>query len=161
MVATSFCIVAVVFPVGAMPGTSGQFFKNFGFTVAVAVLMSLAVARMITPMLAAYFLKAHGQAAHGEGRMMDRYMGILRWSLDRGKMLAVRQGIAGPRSRGLYIVALLLVVLGALAISAIATFQASSLIQGLGLPDLITGGDPDQQGLVKFLATLVGLVQLA
>ena len=48
-----------------------QFFKNFGFTVVVAVLMSLAVARMITPMLAAYFLKAHGQAAHGEGRMMD------------------------------------------------------------------------------------------
>ena len=93
--------------------------------------------------------------------MMDRYMGILRWSLDRGKMLAVRQGIEGPRSRGLYIVALLLVVLGALAISAIATFQASSLIQGLGLPDLITGGDPDPQGLVKFLATLVGLVQLA
>ncbi|HAL89917.1 MAG TPA: transporter, partial [Erythrobacter sp.] len=138
VVATSFCIVAVFFPVGAMPGISGQFFKNFGFTVVVAVLMSLAVARMITPMLAAYFLKAHGQAAHGEGRMMDRYMGILRWSLDRGKMLAVRQGIEGPRSRGLYIVALLLVVLGALAISAIATFQASSLIQGLGLPDLIT-----------------------
>ena len=52
-------------------------------------------------------------------------------------------------------------MLGALAISAIATFQASSLIQGLGLPDLITGGDPDPQGLVKFLATLVGLVQLA
>ena len=161
VVATSFCIVAVFFPVGAMPGISGQFFKNFGFTVVVAVLMSLAVARMITPMLAAYFLKAHGQAAHGEGRMMDRYMGILRWSLDRGKMLAVREGIEGPRSRGLYIVALLLVVLGALAISAIATFQASSLIQGLGLPDLITGGDPDPQGLVKFLATLVGLVQLA
>ncbi|HCI61326.1 MAG TPA: transporter, partial [Erythrobacter sp.] len=104
VVATSFCIVAVFFPVGAMPGISGQFFKNFGFTVVVAVLMSLAVARMITPMLAAYFLKAHGQAAHGEGRMMDRYMGILRWSLDRGKMLAVRQGIEGPRSRGLYIV---------------------------------------------------------
>ena len=49
VVATSFCIVAVFFPVGAMPGISGQFFKNFGFTVVVAVLMSLAVARMITP----------------------------------------------------------------------------------------------------------------
>ena len=58
VVATSFCIVAVFFPVALMPGIIGQFFKNFGLTVVVAVLMSLAVARMITPMLAAYFLRA-------------------------------------------------------------------------------------------------------
>jgi multidrug efflux pump subunit AcrB len=30
--------------------------------------MSLAVARMITPMIAAYFLKPHGHAEHGGGR---------------------------------------------------------------------------------------------
>ncbi len=81
VVATTFSIVAVFLPVGLMPGVSGQFFKNFGFTVVAAVLMSLGVARMITPMLAAYFLKAHGEATHGEGWMMDRYMTILRWSL--------------------------------------------------------------------------------
>ena len=74
VVATSFCIVAVFLPVGLMPGISGQFFKNFGITVVVSVLMSLAVARMITPMVAAYFLEAKGHAAHGEGRLMDRYM---------------------------------------------------------------------------------------
>ena len=62
VVATSFCIVAVFLPVGLMPGISGQFFKNFGITVVVSVLMSLAVARMITPMIAAYFLKAKGHA---------------------------------------------------------------------------------------------------
>ena len=50
-----------------MPGISGQFFKNFGITVVIAVLMSLAVARLITPMLAAYFLKSKGHASHGEG----------------------------------------------------------------------------------------------
>src|SRR3546814_5316798 len=54
-----------------MPGISGQFFKNFGLTVVVAVLMSLAVARMITPMLAAYFLEAKGKAAHGEGKRSE------------------------------------------------------------------------------------------
>ncbi|WP_370220946.1 efflux RND transporter permease subunit [Qipengyuania sp.] len=161
VVATSFCIVAVFFPVGAMPGISGQFFKNFGFTVVVAVLMSLAVARMITPMLAAYFLKAKGQASHGEGPMMDRYMNVLRWSLDRGKMFAARQGIDGPRRRWLYILSLFLVVLGALGISAVATFAASGLIQGLGLPNLVTGGDPNVGGFLKFIATLIGLVQLA
>ena len=81
VVATTASIVAVFLPVGLMPGISGQFFKNFGLTVVAAVLMSLAVARTITPMIAAYFLKAHGEAAHGEGRLMDRYMALLRWSL--------------------------------------------------------------------------------
>ena len=81
VLATTMSIVAVFLPVGLMPGISGQFFKNFGLTVVAAVLMSLAVARMITPMIAAYFLKAHGTAEHGEGRLMDMYMATLRWTL--------------------------------------------------------------------------------
>jgi multidrug efflux pump subunit AcrB len=81
VVATTFSIVAVFMPVGLMPGISGQFFKNFGFTVVAAVLTSLAVARLITPLVAAYFLKAKGKAKHGEGWLMDRYVGMLRWSL--------------------------------------------------------------------------------
>jgi multidrug efflux pump subunit AcrB len=87
VVATTFSIVAVFLPVGLMPGVSGQFFKNFGLTVVVSVLMSLAVARMITPMVAAYFLKAHGQEEHGGGPWMDRYLNILRWSIDQRRML--------------------------------------------------------------------------
>ena len=89
VVATTFSIVAVFLPVGLMPGVSGQFFKNFGFTVVAAVLMSLGVARMITPMVAAYFLKAHGEATHGEGWMMDRYMTILRWSLGHRRWIVL------------------------------------------------------------------------
>jgi multidrug efflux pump subunit AcrB len=81
VVATTFSIVAVFLPVGLMPGVAGQFFKNFGLTVVASVLMSLAVARMITPMIAAYFLSAQGEAAHGGGRWMDLYMTVLRWSL--------------------------------------------------------------------------------
>ncbi len=82
VVATTFSIVAVFLPVGLMPGISGQFFKAFGLTVVVAVLMSLAVARLITPMISAYFLKAHGEAEHGQGRAMDVYMKVLTWTLD-------------------------------------------------------------------------------
>ena len=93
VVATTFCIVAVFLPVGLMPGISGQFFKNFGLTVVASVLMSLAVARMITPMVAAYFLKAKGIAEHGEGPMMDRYMRVLRWSLDTTAFSRMRQRI--------------------------------------------------------------------
>ena len=81
VLATTMSIVAVFLPVGLMPGVSGQFFKNFGLTVVSSVLISLAVARLITPMIAAYFLKAHGHAAHGEGRLMDAYMTALRWTL--------------------------------------------------------------------------------
>ncbi|MFD1786234.1 efflux RND transporter permease subunit [Sphingomonas floccifaciens] len=81
VLATTMSIVAVFLPVGLMPGVSGQFFKNFGLTVVASVLMSLAVARLLTPMIAAYFLKAKGHAAHGEGKLMDWYMSILRWTL--------------------------------------------------------------------------------
>ncbi|GLT01738.1 acriflavine resistance protein B [Sphingobium jiangsuense] len=82
VLATTMSIVAVFLPVALMPGVSGQFFIQFGMTIVIAVLLSLLVARMITPMIAAYFLEAHGEASHGEGWLMDRYMDILRWSLD-------------------------------------------------------------------------------
>ncbi|MFC7499003.1 efflux RND transporter permease subunit [Enterovirga sp. GCM10030262] len=90
VVATTFSIVAVFLPVAMMDGIIGQYFKSFGLTICVAVLMSLAVARLITPMMAAYFLESHGPAKHGEGWMMDRYMGVLRWSLrNRWKTMGV------------------------------------------------------------------------
>jgi multidrug efflux pump subunit AcrB len=92
VVATTMSIVAVFLPVGMMPGVSGQFFKNFGLTVVAAVLMSLAVARLISPMIAAYFLKAKGNATHGEGWMMDQYMKILRWTL-RHRWSAIVAGV--------------------------------------------------------------------
>jgi multidrug efflux pump subunit AcrB len=89
VLATTMAIVAVFLPVGIMPGISGQFFKNFGLTVVASVLFSLLVARMITPLLAAYFLKSHGEEAHASGKWMDQYLGILRWSLkNRWKTIA-------------------------------------------------------------------------
>lgn len=90
VLATTMAIVAVFLPVALMPGISGQFFIQFGMTVVVSVLMSLAVARLITPMIAAYFLKAHGAESHGEGWLMDRYMAVLRWSLDERRAIAHR-----------------------------------------------------------------------
>lgn len=99
VVATTFSIVAVFLPVGLMPGVSGQFFKNFGLTVVVSVLMSLAVARMITPMVAAYFLESHGHAEHAGGPWMARYMRLLHWSLDTRKAAAMRDERRAARGR--------------------------------------------------------------
>ncbi len=92
VVATTMSIVAVFLPVALMPGISGQFFIQFGMTVVVAVLLSLAVARMITPMVAAYFLEAHGEASHGEGWLMDHYMATLKWSLEHRWKIALLGG---------------------------------------------------------------------
>lgn len=103
VLATTMVIVSVFLPVGLMPGISGEFFKNFGLTVVVSVLMSLAVARMITPMMAAYFLKAQGQASHGEGPMMDRYMRVLEWSLDRSGAIARRAKFDKISTRDVYL----------------------------------------------------------
>ena len=58
VVATSFTIIAVFLPVSFMGGITGQYFKQFGLTVAAAVFISLLVARLITPVLAAYALRS-------------------------------------------------------------------------------------------------------
>lgn len=81
VLATTSAIVAVFLPVGFMPGIPGQFFIQFGVTVVIAVLMSLAVARLLTPLLSAYFMKAEGVKEHGGGWAMDNYMRLLNWSI--------------------------------------------------------------------------------
>jgi multidrug efflux pump subunit AcrB len=121
VVATTFSIVAVFLPVALMPGVSGQFFKNFGMTVVVAVLFSLLVARMITPMVAAYFLSAQGEREHGSGPWMDRFMAVLHWSLDTSKADARRAGLVPQRSAWWYPV-----VLSAMVGAALFAFVAAA-----------------------------------
>ena len=63
VVATTATIVVVFTPVSFMGGIPGQYFKEFGLTVAVSVIFSLIVARLLTPLLSAYFLKPRGHGA--------------------------------------------------------------------------------------------------
>jgi hydrophobe/amphiphile efflux-1 (HAE1) family protein len=80
VVATSATIIAVFVPVSFMGGLTGQYFKQFGLTVAAAVFFSLLVARLITPVIAAYALKSDGVALHTDGPIMAWYERLLRWS---------------------------------------------------------------------------------
>ncbi len=144
VVATSFCIVAVFLPVGLMPGVSGQFFQNFGLTVVVAVLMSLAVARMVTPLMAAYFLSAKGQAEHGEAGWIDNYMRVLAWTLDSGKMAARRSGIQSPRRKTFYVLGLLLTVIAVLMVSAVTMFEMFSGSVSAAIASSMTAAPPWQ-----------------
>lgn len=82
VIAISLTIVAVFAPVSFMGGIAGQFFRQFGITVAVAVLFSLLVARLITPMFAAYFMKSYAEIDKEEdGWLMRAYLRILNWTL--------------------------------------------------------------------------------
>jgi hydrophobe/amphiphile efflux-1 (HAE1) family protein len=81
VVATSATIIAVFLPVSFMGGIVGQYFKQFGLTVAAAVFFSLLVARLITPVIAAYTLRPDSRFhdGHGvDGKWMARYMRWLR-----------------------------------------------------------------------------------
>ncbi|HWX78581.1 MAG TPA: efflux RND transporter permease subunit, partial [Steroidobacteraceae bacterium] len=79
VVATSFTIIAVFLPVSFMGGISGQYFKQFGLTVAAAVFISLLVARMITPVLAAYALHRDAIPHRDDGPIMSAYVRVLKW----------------------------------------------------------------------------------
>jgi HAE1 family hydrophobic/amphiphilic exporter-1 len=90
VVATTCTIVAVFVPVSFMPGIPGQFFKEFGLTVSVAVLFSLLTARLLTPLLAAYFLKP-APDPHERGPLRGPYRAALEWALSH-RWLAIAGG---------------------------------------------------------------------
>lgn len=96
VVATSATIIAVFIPVSFMGGISGQYFKQFGLTVSAAVFISLLVARLITPLMAAYTLRAEGVRDHGHAQWIAKYIKILVWSLrHRWTVFCIGIGIFG------------------------------------------------------------------
>jgi multidrug efflux pump subunit AcrB len=94
VIAISATIMAVFAPVSFMGGIAGQYFKQFGLTVAMAVFFSLLVARLLTPMLAAYFLRGHGHVG-AEARLdhAPATSGLLRVTL-RFRWITLLAGIA-------------------------------------------------------------------
>ncbi|HMN36905.1 MAG TPA: efflux RND transporter permease subunit [Hyphomicrobium sp.] len=83
VIAISLTIVAIFAPVSFMSGIAGQYFRQFGLTVAAAVLVSLLVARLITPMMAAYLMRPIKEKHTADGLLMRAYTrflsATLRW----------------------------------------------------------------------------------
>jgi multidrug efflux pump subunit AcrB len=77
VIAITFSIVSIFVPVSFMSGIVGQYFKQFGLTVAVAVLFSLLVARFITPMMAAYLMRPTHHEEHEPGLLLRGYIRLL------------------------------------------------------------------------------------
>jgi multidrug efflux pump subunit AcrB len=80
VVATTFTLIAVFLPTAFMSGIPGKFFKQFGWTASFAIFASLAVARVLTPMMSAYLLKPN-TAQHEDGAIMLAYMRASKWCL--------------------------------------------------------------------------------
>jgi multidrug efflux pump subunit AcrB len=80
VIATTFTLIAVFLPTAFMSGVPGKFFVQFGWTAAIAVFFSLVVARMLTPMMAAYMLRPPRREYH-EPRWMTIYVRWVTWCL--------------------------------------------------------------------------------
>lgn len=108
VVAITATIVAVFLPVSFIGGDIGQYFEQFGVTVSVAVLASLLVARLATPLLAAYILRPLSakklQEAHAPVKgVLKRYLFVLEWALNHrrrtlgiGALFLVASGLLLP-----------------------------------------------------------------
>ena len=81
VIATTFTLIAVFLPTAFMSGIPGKFFKQFGWTAALAVFASLVVARVLTPMMAAYLMKP-SKGGHKEPFWMGAYLKVSRWALN-------------------------------------------------------------------------------
>lgn len=103
VIATTATIIAVFAPVSLMPGEAGQFFKEFGLTVAAAVTFSLIVARLLTPLMAAYFLLPHDarNSMVAGGKLHPLHRRSLEWALSRPWLSSAIGG-------GLFVIALMI-----------------------------------------------------
>ena len=81
VIATTFALVAVFLPTAFMAGVPGKFFKQFGWVAVLAILASLVVARLLTPMMSAYILKPPKQHIVVDSWMMRTYLATVRWCL--------------------------------------------------------------------------------
>jgi multidrug efflux pump subunit AcrB len=164
VLATTMAIVAVFLPVALMPGIAGQYFKAFGFTVVVSVLMSLFVARMITPLIAAYFLRSKGIQPHAAWKWMDVYLKVLSWSLDTTKANALLAKLPKPARSFLYYAVGALLLLVAVAGFLAGTQMTMGLLGKVGIPGAISFavgalvGIAAAYGVARLIAFLIQLL---
>ena len=93
VIATSFTLIAVFLPTAFMSGIAGKFFVQFGWTAAIAVFFSLVVARLLTPMMSAYLLRAPKHAVEPESRWIAVCMRWTRWCLNHRGLTLLGTGV--------------------------------------------------------------------
>jgi len=127
VVATSACIIAVFVPVSFMTGGVGPFFREFGLTVAVATFFSLVVARLITPLMAAFFLENKGHAEPKPGAFALFYRDTLRWAIEN-PWKTVGMGL------GVFIASISVIFLGLVPVTFIPRFDSDMVQARVEIP---------------------------
>ena len=77
VMATTLTLAAVFVPLSFLPGQTGQLFREFGFALAIAVLLSAVVALSLAPMLASRLLKPHAERPPNVIQRFGRLLGGL------------------------------------------------------------------------------------
>jgi multidrug efflux pump subunit AcrB len=93
VLATTLCIVCAFLPTTIMPGVPGLLFRQFGWTAIIAALCSLLVARIFTPMMAAWLLKPDSKHARGDSRLMRLYLAAVDWCLAHRLLTVLAAGL--------------------------------------------------------------------
>lgn len=137
VVATSATIIVVFLPVSFMTGVNGKFFKEFGITVAFAVFFSLLVARLITPMMAAFFMKG-GHAERPPGKLTNLYLKALGWSIRR-PFIAAGMGLV------VFIVSLMPVFFGLVPMTFIPRLDNGTISMTVEFPPGTPLADADRK----------------
>ncbi|WP_225029146.1 efflux RND transporter permease subunit [Xinfangfangia pollutisoli] len=85
VLATTTTLAAVFVPLSFLPGQTGGLFREFGFTLAISVLLSSVTALTLTPVLAARLLRPQQAGARRSAmvRLGERLSGFYAWTLRR------------------------------------------------------------------------------
>ena len=131
VIATTLTIIVVFVPVAFMGGIPGQFFKQFGLTVAVAVFFSMLVARMLTPMMSAYMLK---EMPHEEDNSLvsRAFTRALDWALKHRLSACIAAFLIFVAS---------IVVFKTMPTSLVANIDRAESVMEVTLPPGVTVGD--------------------
>jgi HAE1 family hydrophobic/amphiphilic exporter-1 len=95
VMATTLSLIIIFLPIAFMTGYARKYVNSFGWTMAMAILVSLLVAFTLTPMMSSRLLKldSREKAAHTGGflhAIESLYLRMLRWSLaHRAAIIAI------------------------------------------------------------------------
>jgi HAE1 family hydrophobic/amphiphilic exporter-1 len=159
VVATTATIVAVFLPVSFMDGVIGQFFKSFGLTVSVAVLFSLLVARLITPLIAAFILTRSPPEEEPEGAAKSYYTFLDKMLTVRTKpFLWIKDGLLWGRwaTMGVGVVVFVATVIAArgVPVTVVPEIDQGFIQMSVDLPPGISSREADKRAREVGMAAL-------
>jgi hydrophobic/amphiphilic exporter-1 (mainly G- bacteria), HAE1 family len=94
VMATTLSLIIIFLPIAFMTGYARKYVNSFGWTMAMAILVSLLVAFTLTPMMSSRLLRVNKaeNRSHSQGLSLaleDVYLRMLRWSLDHRLVLVM------------------------------------------------------------------------